>query len=227
MKSVNKANLDEWIFEYLEGNLDGTDRTTLDAYLRAHPEAGAEFEAWKGSYLKPQPVALPAGISLQKAVLPGWAMGLSGIVLLTCLGLLLNSQLSNSSVAKDLKSNQGLVGMASNAFYLPENQESEKLQIPQKPIAHYFSPAQETFAPIITPPTEPIVNEELDSMGLTDKIVIEEAAGLKIHVSESNFPSLPPRNLISSLDPAKTSNEGRKNRHKNVACRAQMAGDPF
>lgn len=50
--TINKQNIDEVIFEYLEGNLTIKDSNALMAFLDQHPEHKAELDAWEQSYVR-------------------------------------------------------------------------------------------------------------------------------------------------------------------------------
>lgn len=49
MMSPNKANIDQWLFDYFEGNLNPGQEEMLEQFLMDHPEYDADMEAWGGA----------------------------------------------------------------------------------------------------------------------------------------------------------------------------------
>jgi hypothetical protein len=50
MKIINQHNLEEWLFDYFEGNLNESDKVMLMDYVENNPGAEKEFGYWKKSY---------------------------------------------------------------------------------------------------------------------------------------------------------------------------------
>lgn len=50
MKIINQHNLEEWLFDYFEGNLNESDKVMLMDYVENNPGAEQEFGYWKKSY---------------------------------------------------------------------------------------------------------------------------------------------------------------------------------
>lgn len=48
---INKENIDEYIFDYLEGNLSSTDLDDFKSYIKANDDARTELNYWKQSYI--------------------------------------------------------------------------------------------------------------------------------------------------------------------------------
>lgn len=46
MMSPNRANIDQWLFDYFEGNLNPAQEGMLEEFLLDHPEFDADMEAW-------------------------------------------------------------------------------------------------------------------------------------------------------------------------------------
>lgn len=46
MMSPNRANIDQWLFDYFEGNLDPAQEGMLEEFLLENPEFDADMEAW-------------------------------------------------------------------------------------------------------------------------------------------------------------------------------------
>lgn len=68
MKLINQHNLDEWLFDYFEGNLNEIEKTVLIDYVENNTDAEKEFKFWKKSYTKlDEPI--PSLIDLQKSLL--------------------------------------------------------------------------------------------------------------------------------------------------------------
>ena len=51
MKAIDNKTLDEWLFDYFEGNISVADQNRLTHYLHQHPASKADFDAWKNSYV--------------------------------------------------------------------------------------------------------------------------------------------------------------------------------
>ena len=49
MTSPNKANIDQWLFDYFEGNLNPIQEELLEEFLLEHPEYDPDMEAWGGA----------------------------------------------------------------------------------------------------------------------------------------------------------------------------------
>jgi len=49
MTSPNRANIDQWLFDYFEGNLNPAQESVLEEFLLEHPEFDADMEAWGGA----------------------------------------------------------------------------------------------------------------------------------------------------------------------------------
>lgn len=82
MKPIDPHNLDEWMFEYLEGNLGADDELVLEEHLASHPDSKVEFEAWKATYLAPATLAYPDQQQLLKPAFPAWGWGVGAFLLL-------------------------------------------------------------------------------------------------------------------------------------------------
>lgn len=90
MNTIDHKNIDEWLFNYFEGNLNPQESETLTRFLNANPALKADYDAWKASYVSEVPVAYPnAGELLQPVPASaikkwiGW-----GLALLLALSLL-------------------------------------------------------------------------------------------------------------------------------------------
>ena len=46
---INQGNIEEYLFDYFEGNLDTDQRQQVEAFVKEHPEYQADFEAWEGA----------------------------------------------------------------------------------------------------------------------------------------------------------------------------------
>lgn len=100
MSDWSQHNLDELIFDHLEGNLSPEDSLLLENKMASDPLVRAEVEAWKGSYVSAGAVSFPAAASLmngggggvfnalwQKPLL--WGSSLGQIALVTAVSLTL------------------------------------------------------------------------------------------------------------------------------------------
>ncbi|MCO5269672.1 MAG: type IX secretion system membrane protein PorP/SprF [Brumimicrobium sp.] len=89
MSSPSFENIDQWLFEYMEGNLSSTQETQLMQFVAENPELAMELDAWKKTkisnsqttefavegLLKPapqyaKPIAITSGVLM--LVLLGW-----------------------------------------------------------------------------------------------------------------------------------------------------------
>jgi hypothetical protein len=59
MNTINEHNLDEMLFDYLEGNLNPDQAAELSDFLSQNPQYAAELEAWKGTYVEAPAKAAP------------------------------------------------------------------------------------------------------------------------------------------------------------------------
>lgn len=80
MKIINTQNLDEWLFDYFEGNLNIEEKERLTEFLHKNPAFKADYDAWKTSYINEPEVVYPAMDRLLKPkVLPKkwikWSLG--------------------------------------------------------------------------------------------------------------------------------------------------------
>ena len=88
MKQLDKANLDEWLFDSLEGNLTEGEQEELNAYLSQNPDAKVEFEAWSNTYIKEPEIPFPGedklirGRRTTSAVWVRWGLNVLAFILL-------------------------------------------------------------------------------------------------------------------------------------------------
>lgn len=55
MRSIEK-NIEEILFDYVEGNLSSTEKNKVDAFLKEHPKYKEDLEAWTVAYVEPEPI---------------------------------------------------------------------------------------------------------------------------------------------------------------------------
>ena len=93
MKQLDKANLDEWLFDSLEGNLTEGEQEELNAYLSQNPDAKVEFEAWSNTYIKEPEIPFPDEDKLLRRgrrirpVWMRWGLNVLAFILICYLGL--------------------------------------------------------------------------------------------------------------------------------------------
>jgi hypothetical protein len=93
MKQLDKANLDEWIFDSLEGNLTEGEQEELNDYLSQNPDARIEFEAWSNTYIKEPETPFPDEDKLLRrgrrirSVWMRWGLNVLAFILICYLGL--------------------------------------------------------------------------------------------------------------------------------------------
>lgn len=91
MSTIDPKHIDEWLFNYFEGNLSPQESEALTRFLNANPALKADYDAWKASYVAEAAMVYPNAVELLQPV-PASAtkkwIG-RGLLLLVALGLLL------------------------------------------------------------------------------------------------------------------------------------------
>lgn len=82
--NIDKNNIEEYIFDYLEGNLSGDELTEFKSYVNSNPEANAELNDWKKTYVSSSATVTSAEFSSLKKSNKGyyWATGIAAAFLL-------------------------------------------------------------------------------------------------------------------------------------------------
>jgi hypothetical protein len=89
MSTIDYKNIDEWLFNYFEGNLSAPETDLLTAFLNKNPALKADYDAWKKSYVHEPVMEYPNINSLLKPqVAPGTNRIKWSMVLLMLAGLL-------------------------------------------------------------------------------------------------------------------------------------------
>ena len=52
MNTPNFDNIDRWLFDYVEGNLNSDQESTLENYILNHPELEVDLDMWRMSNIK-------------------------------------------------------------------------------------------------------------------------------------------------------------------------------
>ena len=66
MKVIDQNNIDEWFFDYFEGNLSTEEVSRLFHFLKENPSLQQDYEAWKSTYLQSSPMLYPGVKQLLK-----------------------------------------------------------------------------------------------------------------------------------------------------------------
>lgn len=66
MSTIDYKNMDEWLFNYFEGNLSAPETDLLKAFLNKNPSLKADYDAWKKSYVHEPAMEYPNTDSLLK-----------------------------------------------------------------------------------------------------------------------------------------------------------------
>lgn len=66
MNTIDYKNMDEWLFNYFEGNLNAPETDLLKAFLNKNPSLEADYDAWKKSYVQEPAMEYPNTDSLLK-----------------------------------------------------------------------------------------------------------------------------------------------------------------
>lgn len=82
---INKENIEEYIFNYLEGNLSSKELEKFKTYVNSNPEAKMELADWKQAYvISKTPVGTADFSSLKKDnSIYYWAVGIGAAFLLS------------------------------------------------------------------------------------------------------------------------------------------------
>lgn len=77
MSLINAHNIDEWLFDHLEGNLDPSQTTMLQDFLAQNPEYSADLSAWKAAFVTTGP-SIPAYAGAEHLLQGGGAAAAAG-----------------------------------------------------------------------------------------------------------------------------------------------------
>ena len=82
--NIDKNNIEEYIFDYLEGNLSGKELTDFKSYVNYNAEANDELNAWKQTYVSNTSTISSSEFSSLKKSNKGyyWATGIATAFLL-------------------------------------------------------------------------------------------------------------------------------------------------
>jgi hypothetical protein len=59
MRVISAEHIDEWFFDYFEGNLNAAEKKQLTAFLHSNPLLKTDYDAWKNSYIHEQEIVYP------------------------------------------------------------------------------------------------------------------------------------------------------------------------
>lgn len=101
MTFPNKTNIDQWLFDYFEGNLSSEQEELLESFLLEHPEYDADMEAMGGARVSSGVDFFPLAEALKRepilsALAIQWAAGIALLIGLAGSVWWLNGTLSNS-----------------------------------------------------------------------------------------------------------------------------------
>jgi type IX secretion system PorP/SprF family membrane protein len=62
MSRINHENIDKWLFDFSEGNLNASQKRELSNFLQAHPEYHLDLDSWKNSTVSANEVFVPSDL---------------------------------------------------------------------------------------------------------------------------------------------------------------------
>lgn len=62
MSRINHENIDKWLFDFREGNLNASQKRELSNFLQAHPEYHLDLDSWKNSTVSANEVFVPSDL---------------------------------------------------------------------------------------------------------------------------------------------------------------------
>lgn len=66
MKGFSESNIDQWLFDYFEGNLSSADEQLVEQFLIEYPEYASDMDAWAMSSVSPIANAYPNAEKIKK-----------------------------------------------------------------------------------------------------------------------------------------------------------------
>jgi Type IX secretion system membrane protein PorP/SprF len=72
MSNPSFENIDQWLFEYMEGNLSPSQITQLERFLLNNPEFDADMDAWQLAKADATPVVFPGVVGRKRKPVPFW-----------------------------------------------------------------------------------------------------------------------------------------------------------
>ncbi len=72
MSNPSFENIDQWLFEYTEGNLSPNQVTQLERFLLNNPEFDADMDAWQSAKVDATPVVFPGIVGRKRKPVPFW-----------------------------------------------------------------------------------------------------------------------------------------------------------
>lgn len=115
MEAPNHNNIDQWIFDFFEGDLNIDQQADLSSFLADNPQYNADFEAWQQAVVPKEEPAfskmerLLAGLAGGGLLTEGWfRWGMAAVVMIT-LGFGVNHIANQSQYNND--SNQDLIAL--------------------------------------------------------------------------------------------------------------------
>ncbi|MEY5047919.1 MAG: hypothetical protein RLZZ175_1278 [Bacteroidota bacterium] len=199
MKIIHQHNLEEWLFDYFEGNLNESDKVMLMDYVENNPGAEKEFGYWKKSY---QPLNEPkiSVADFQNSLLkPTWfgkykyyVLASTSIVLLG-LVTIFYSKTETATKPTIIESNN-----SENQVVEPiiEAKTSSKKFITKPKVANTISPKTDSKS-IETPFAEERELHIIEPINSIKPVEIKPITASPSEVKEIKLDSLPPSNTNS------------------------------
>ncbi len=111
MQHINKENIEQYFFDFVEGNLSKSQQKELEQFVLENPEFKPDFDAWKASVLPDEKIVAPDFSDLiKKPWYANWlnfGMILGGTILIGTTLFLLLSEESKNDISKKLLIKKG------------------------------------------------------------------------------------------------------------------------
>lgn len=95
MSNPSFENIDQWLFEYTEGNLSPSQVTQLERFLLNNPELEADLDAWQLAKADASPVVFPGIPGRSRKPVPAWLFPTIALTATFAVGTLFGSILTS------------------------------------------------------------------------------------------------------------------------------------
>lgn len=96
MSNPSFENIDQWLFEYMEGNLSPNQVTQLETFILNNPEFDPDMDAWQLAKVDATPVVFPGKVGRQRKPIPFWVSATVVLSLVFAAGGLFGAYMSSA-----------------------------------------------------------------------------------------------------------------------------------